>query len=56
MNIFDEMLAAYECKTIEDKLNAIREVMQQVALSGLAKGGFFDKAAFYGGFRFQALF
>ena len=49
MNIFDEMLAAYECKTIEDKLNAIREVMQQVALSGLAKGGFFDKAAFYGG-------
>ena len=56
MNIFDEMLASYECKTIEDKLNAIREVMQQVALSGLAKGGFFDKAAFYGGFRFQALF
>ena len=49
MNIFDEMLAAYECKTIEDKLNAIREVIQQVALSGLAKGGFFDKAAFYGG-------
>ena len=49
MNIFDEMLAAYECKTVEDKLNAIREVMQQVALSGLAKGGFFDKAAFYGG-------
>lgn len=49
MNVFDEMLAAYECKTVEDKLNAIREVMQQVALSGLAKGGFFDKAAFYGG-------
>lgn len=49
MNVFDEMLAAYECTTVEDKLNAIREVMQQVALSGLAKGGFFDKAAFYGG-------
>lgn len=49
MNVFDEMLAAYGCKTVEDKLNAIREVMQQVALSGLAKGGFFDKAAFYGG-------
>ena len=49
MNVFDEMLAAYDCKTVEDKLNAIREVMQQVALSGLAKGGFFDKAAFYGG-------
>lgn len=49
MNVFDEMLSAYECKTVEDKLNAIREVMQQVALSGLARGGFFDKAAFYGG-------
>lgn len=49
MNVFDEMLASYDCKTVEDKLNAIREVMQQVALSGLAKGGFFDKAAFYGG-------
>ena len=49
MNVFDEMLAAYDCTTVEDKLNAIREVMQQVALSGLAKGGFFDKAAFYGG-------
>lgn len=49
MNVFDEMLATYDCKTVEDKLNAIREVMQQVALSGLAKGGFFDKAAFYGG-------
>ena len=49
MNTFDEMLAAYECRTIEDKLHAIREVMQQVALSGLSRSGFFDKAAFYGG-------
>lgn len=49
MNVFDEMLATYGCKTVEDKLNAIREVMQQVSLSGLARGGFFDKAAFYGG-------
>lgn len=49
MNVFDEMLSAYECKTVEDKLNAIREVMQQVALCGLARSGFLDKAAFYGG-------
>ena len=32
MNAFDEMIAAYECRSVEDKLNAIREVMQQVAL------------------------
>ena len=49
MNVFDEMLSAYECRTVEDKLNVIREVMQQVALCGLARSGFFDKAAFYGG-------
>ncbi len=49
MNAFDEMIAAYDCRTVEDKLNAIREVMQQVALCGLSRSGFFDKAAFYGG-------
>lgn len=49
MNVFEEMLGAYDCKTVTDKLNAIREVMQQVALAGLARSGFFDKAAFYGG-------
>lgn len=49
MNVFDEMIAAYECRTTGDKLNAIREVMQQVALCGLSHSGFFDKAAFYGG-------
>lgn len=49
MNVFDEMLSAYECRNVEDRLNAIREVMQQVALCGLARSGFFDKAAFYGG-------
>lgn len=47
--MFDEMVGTYECKTAEDKLNAIREVMQQVTLAGLSKAGFFDKAAFYGG-------
>ena len=49
MTAFDEMIAAYDCRTVEDKLNAIREVMQQVALCGLSRSGFFDKAAFYGG-------
>jgi predicted nucleotidyltransferase component of viral defense system len=29
--------------------NALRETMQQVALAGLWRGGFFNKAAFYGG-------
>lgn len=49
MNIFDEMLAAYEMKNQDARLNAIHEVMQQIALAGLARAGFFEKAAFYGG-------
>lgn len=49
MNIFDEMLAAYAPKSQQEQLNALHEVMQQVCLAGLARGGFMEKAAFYGG-------
>lgn len=49
MTIFDEMLGAYAPRTTEERLNAIHEVMQQVVLCGLYRGGFFKKAAFYGG-------
>lgn len=49
MTIFDQMLARYEIKTSEQRRNATHEVMQEIALAGLYRGGFFDKAAFYGG-------
>ncbi len=49
MSAFDDMLARYVIRNDRDRLNAIHEVMQQVALAGLARGGFFEKAAFYGG-------
>lgn len=49
MTIFDQMLNRYEVKTDEQKRNAIHEVMQEICLAGLYRGGFFDKAAFYGG-------
>jgi len=32
-----------------DLLNALREIMQEIALAGLQRAGFFEKAAFYGG-------
>jgi len=49
MTIFDQMLTRYSLDT-EDRLrNATREVMQQIVLAGLNRGGFFDVAAFYGG-------
>ena len=49
MNIFDQMLSRYEVQTNDDYNNAQHEVMQQIALAGLYRGGFFNKAAFYGG-------
>ena len=49
MNVFDQMLSRYEVQTNDDYINAQHEVMQQIALAGLYRGGFFNKAAFYGG-------
>lgn len=49
MNIFEQMLSRYEIKTNEQKRNATYQVMQEITLAGLYRGGFFDKAAFYGG-------
>jgi predicted nucleotidyltransferase component of viral defense system len=49
MNVFDIMMTRYEIKSENDRLNAIHEVMQEIALAGLYRNGFFEKAAFYGG-------
>jgi hypothetical protein len=43
------MLRKYPHRTKEDQTNALKEIIQQVALLGLFRAGFFDKAAFYGG-------
>ncbi len=44
-----QMLDAYACKTRDDYVNAIREILQQLALLGLWRAKFFEHAAFYGG-------
>ena len=44
-----QMIAKYNCKNTTDYKNALKEVIQEVALCGLSRGGFFKKAAFYGG-------
>ncbi len=49
MNVFDQMMSRYEIQTNDDYTNALHEVMQQIALAGLYRSGFFSKAAFYGG-------
>ena len=49
MTLFDEMVEAYKARSVNEKENAVHEAMQEIALAGLARGGFFSKAAFYGG-------
>ena len=49
MSIFDQMLARYEVGKKSELTNATYEVMQEITLAGLYRGGFFNKAAFYGG-------
>ena len=44
-----EWLDSYKPKNQDEALNALREIMQEVALAGLQRSGFFEKAAFYGG-------
>lgn len=49
MEVVDQMLRKYRLDESEDITPALREVMQELALSGLYRAGFFEKAAFYGG-------
>jgi predicted nucleotidyltransferase component of viral defense system len=44
-----DMVAAYKPVTQGDYQNAAREVVQEIALLGLWRSGFFEHAAFYGG-------
>ena len=43
------MLARYNATTFVEQKNALKEIVQEIALLGLFRGGFFEKAAFYGG-------
>jgi predicted nucleotidyltransferase component of viral defense system len=49
VNVVEQMLQRYPQDSNEARTRALREVMQVIALAGLYRGGFFDKAAFYGG-------
>jgi predicted nucleotidyltransferase component of viral defense system len=44
-----EWLAEYKPKNQQQAEQALREIMQEIALAGLQRSGFFEKAAFYGG-------
>ena len=44
-----EWLEEYKPTNNDEAENALREIMQEIALAGLQRSGFFEKAAFYGG-------
>lgn len=44
-----QMLEQFPKETKQDKLNAVKEVIQEAVLCGLSRSGFFHHAAFYGG-------
>lgn len=48
-SVLKTMLANYEIKNRIDETNAMKEIIQEIVICGLSRGGFFDVAAFYGG-------
>ncbi|MBO5591237.1 MAG: nucleotidyl transferase AbiEii/AbiGii toxin family protein [Acidaminococcaceae bacterium] len=47
--VLEQMLHRYNLKSDYDRKNAMKEIMQEIVLCGLSRGGFFKKASFYGG-------
>lgn len=50
------MIARYHTRRLEDHVRALREILQEIALLGLWRSKFFDKAAFYGGTALRILY
>jgi len=51
-----KMLSTYECRRLGDYLQALREILQEIALLGLWRSKFFEKGAFYGGTALRTLY
>ena len=56
MNIIEQMLKKYNPKSETEPINALKEIFQEITLLGLYRGGFFNKAAFYGGTSLRILY
>ena len=53
--IVDQMLK-YDCKSLMDYENALKEIIQEIALLGLWRAKFFEEAAFYEGTALRILY
>jgi predicted nucleotidyltransferase component of viral defense system len=54
--VIARMLDRYESRSVEDYVRALREILQEIALLGLWRSKFFEKAAFYGGTALRILY
>lgn len=50
------MLEKYECHSDRDYVNALKEIFQEIALLGLWRAKFYERAAFYGGTALRILY
>lgn len=50
------MLSRYKCETDQGYVNALKEIIQEIALLGLWRSKFFEHAAFYGGTALRILY
>ncbi len=48
-NSIRAMLGKYTIRNDSERKNAMKEIIQEIALAGLSRAGFFKEAAFYGG-------
>lgn len=51
-----DWIAEYKPQNEEETFSALREIMQEIALAGLSRTDFFEKAAFYGGTALRILY
>jgi len=54
--VISRMLSRYDCRRVEDYVRALREILQEIALLGLWRSKFYEKAAFYGGTALRILY
>lgn len=54
--IIEKMLMPYHCQSTQDYENALKEIIQEIALLGLWRAKFFEHAAFYGGTALRILY
>lgn len=47
--VIEQMISQYKVTSEYDRINAMKEVIQEIVLCGLSRAGFFKTAAFYGG-------